>query len=43
MKKYLSLLLVAVLLLTLTPMLALGEATTIAGTPRSQTLVVDRE
>ena len=41
MKKYLSLFLVAVMLLTLTPMLAMGEATTIAGTPRSQTLVVD--
>ncbi len=41
MKKQLSLLLVAVMLLGLVPMMASGETMTIAGTPRSQTLVVD--
>ena len=41
MRKYLSLSLTVIMLLTLVPMLASAEATTIAGTPRSQTLVVD--
>ena len=41
MKKWVTLFLAAVLLATMAPAMALAEETTIAGTPRSQTLVVD--
>lgn len=41
MKKWLTLVLAAILLATMVPAMSLAEETTIAGTPRSQTLVVD--